>query len=69
MSITNTNPAIKWKIKSNDFICCDGLACNGKAIEKIEVSAGTFGNVFLNLCPSCKKMFENKSTRSLKLNE
>jgi hypothetical protein len=59
MSVTNTTPTtekIEKQYKSN---CCDGFGCYEIATKKVNVSAGTFGNIILSLCPSCLKLFEN----------
>lgn len=66
MSLTDTDPNFEKKVKSYKLICCDGFGCSKEALERIKVNAGTFGNVSLNLCPDCKKLFENQSAGCLK---
>jgi len=59
MSVTNTTPIsekIEKQYKSN---CCDGYSCSEVATEKVNVSAGTFGNITLSLCSRCARLFEN----------
>lgn len=66
MSLTDPNPNLENKLKSYKLICCDGYGCSREAKQRINVSAGTFGNVSLNVCPDCKKLFENPALRSPK---
>lgn len=44
-------------VKESNKEICLGYGCNRKATEKIEVDAGTFGNIVLNLCSICVRKF------------
>lgn len=63
MSLTDPN-SFENKLKSYELICCDGFGCSREAIESINVSAGTFGDVSLNLCAHCKKLLTNPVLRN-----
>jgi hypothetical protein len=39
---------------------CHGFGCQEKAIAKIDVSAGKYGTITLDLCDSCMKLFQKK---------
>lgn len=46
-------------IKQLDIdICCYRYGCFNKSTEKIEVNAGSFGNISLKLCPQCVTKFK-----------
>jgi hypothetical protein len=55
--LTHLNYDYKWK--SYKDIRCDGFGCSKEATERINISAGIFGKIPLNLCPDCIKLFEN----------
>ncbi len=59
MSVTDTTPIIEKREKQYKFNCCDGFGCLNESYKKISVSAGSFGNIILSLCPACAKLFEN----------
>ena len=42
----------------NKVVYCDRLNCNFIATRKIDVNAGKFGFVSLNVCNNCIKIFE-----------
>jgi len=46
----------KEKLPYKDAVC-DGFGCSKKPTENIELHAGTFGTISLNLCKSCLKKF------------
>jgi hypothetical protein len=37
---------------------CNAFGCSEKATEKINLSAGKFGEISLNLCDKCIKKFQ-----------
>ena len=40
------------------YICiCDGFGCLNETLEKIDVTAGEYGTISLNLCSVCIKKF------------
>jgi hypothetical protein len=39
-------------------IPCDALKCNNKATEKIELSAGIYGILQINVCKNCIGIFK-----------
>jgi len=39
---------------------CNAFGCYKNATEKINVSAGTFGTISLNLCNNCIGLFKEK---------
>jgi len=43
---------------TNKEICCNGYGCYENATIKIDVPAGTFGIISLELCSSCIKKFQ-----------
>jgi hypothetical protein len=47
------NLTVSW-----ENIQCEGLGCNRKAIAEVEVNAGKFGIIILNLCKDCEIKFE-----------
>ena len=48
-------------IRSNLTFCpCEAFGCDKKATGEIEVSAGKFGMIILNLCKNCAAKFEDK---------
>jgi hypothetical protein len=44
---------------SGKSIQCEGLGCNNKATDEIEVSAGKFGIIVLSLCKNCTSEFKH----------
>ncbi|MDR4489464.1 MAG: hypothetical protein R2685_00985 [Candidatus Nitrosocosmicus sp.] len=38
---------------------CDALKCYNKATEKIELSAGIYGTLLINVCKDCIHIFKN----------
>lgn len=59
MSVTNTTPDSKKTENSYKLNCCDGFDCSDHVNKKVNVSAGKFGNISLNLCLKCARLFEN----------
>jgi hypothetical protein len=43
---------------------CYAFGCSNEASEKINVSAGTFGTITLNLCTKCVKIFQERNVSS-----
>ena len=39
---------------------CNGFGCSNKAIRKVNINAGTFGLISLNLCSKCIRLFTNQ---------
>jgi hypothetical protein len=60
MSVTNTTPNSEKRKNQYKAYCCDGFGCSEIATEKVSVSAGTFGEIILSLCPVCKKKFSRE---------
>ena len=47
---------------NSEFGICDAFGCNELTKDTIEVNAGTFGIVELNVCKKCVSKFEDSST-------
>lgn len=43
---------------------CYRFGCSNKSSQKIEVSAGTYGAITLNLCNKCVDFFQGSNTSS-----
>ncbi len=41
---------------------CDAFGCDLEAIKSIEVSAGKYGTLSINVCRKCEKIFEKEDT-------
>jgi hypothetical protein len=55
---TITSPSNnKCKIQINKDIC-NAFGCSNNAVEKIDVDAGKFGIISLDLCINCIKKFQ-----------
>jgi hypothetical protein len=39
---------------------CNAFGCTKNATEKINVSAGSFGTISLNLCKNCVTLFKER---------
>lgn len=59
MANPHHQPIIKHNKKevTNKVIYCDGLDCKLIATKNIDVNAGKFGFVSLNVCNNCLKKF------------
>jgi hypothetical protein len=56
MSKTNIKPIVDNENSYKSI--CDGLGCSNSSVKKINVGAGTFGSITLNLCSKCVKLFD-----------
>lgn len=46
-------------VESNLTLClCEAFDCNSKATAQVQVNAGKFGNITLNVCKDCVSKFE-----------
>ena len=59
MSSVNITPSISKENPLNKDIC-NAFGCSNKATESIEVSAGIFGTITLDVCQFCINKFQNK---------
>ncbi|MDN5846924.1 MAG: hypothetical protein L0H53_11695 [Candidatus Nitrosocosmicus sp.] len=57
-SQTINNDTQNERVSDKDILPCDALKCNEKASEKIELSAGIYGNLQINVCKNCIGIFK-----------
>lgn len=43
---------------NNNKVICEAINCYREATEKIDIKAGSFGLITLNLCKRCIKRFQ-----------
>jgi hypothetical protein len=60
MSADSTPRTINRKISTHNKNICNAFGCCKNATEKINVSAGTFGIISLDLCNDCVRKFVQK---------
>ena len=57
---TNTTSSINNRETSSNKDICSGFGCIDQATRKVDIPAGTFGLISLNICDNCVKKFIQK---------
>jgi hypothetical protein len=64
--LTNTASSINNTEKSSNKDICNAFGCSNHAEKEVNVNAGRFGIISLNVCSKCVDIFKNENVSDYK---
>jgi hypothetical protein len=63
--LTNTASSINNTEKSSNKDICNGFGCINQSTSTIDVDAGKYGTITLEVCQFCINKFQNKGDKEI----